>query len=76
MAFTFSIDTVVQDYKEIWNIAMDGIELPCEREIGNTHDTFAVVIKKVTPTGNVTKIDIVPKAMVKLTCAYTIFSHW
>ena len=33
---------------------MDGTELPCEREIGNTHDPFAIAIKKVTPTGNVT----------------------
>ena len=78
MAFTFSIITVVQGYhayKEIWNAAMDGTELSCEREIGNSHDPFAVAIKKVTPTGNMTKIDIVPKTMAKLTHAYTIFSH-
>ena len=78
MAFTFSIKTVVQGYhtyEEIWNAAMDGTELPCERVIGNSHDSFAVAIKKVTPTGNVTKIDIMPKTMAKLTHAYTIFSH-
>ena len=33
---------------------MDGTELPCKREIGNAHDPFAIVIKKVTPTGNET----------------------
>ena len=57
MAITFSIETVVQGYhiyKEIWNAAMDGTELPCEREIGNTHNSFATAIKNVTPTGNVT----------------------
>ena len=34
--------------------AVDGAELPCEREIGNVRDPFAVAIKKATPTGNVT----------------------
>ena len=33
---------------------MDGTELSCKREIGNAHDPFAIAIKKVTPTGNVT----------------------
>ena len=64
MAFTFSVETVVQGYhtyEEIWNAVMDGTELPCEREIGNTHDPFVVAIKKITPTENVTKIDIMPK---------------
>ena len=57
MALTFSIETVVRGYhiyKEVWNAAMDGTELPCKREIGNAHDPFAIAIKKVTPTGNVT----------------------
>ena len=36
---------------------MDGTELPCEREIGNTNDPFAIAIKKVTPNaGNVTVV--------------------
>ena len=45
MAFVFSIETVVRGYhvyKEIWEAAIDEVELPCEREIGNTHDPFAV----------------------------------
>ena len=57
MAFTYSIESVVRGYhiyKEILNAAMDGTELPCEREIGNAHDPFAIAIKKVKPTGNVT----------------------
>ena len=57
MAFTLSIETVVRGYhmyKEVWNTAMDGTELPCEREIGNANDPFAIAIKKVIPTtGNV-----------------------
>ena len=46
MAFTFSIETVVRGYhiyKEIWNAAMDGTELLCEREIGNAHDPFSIL---------------------------------
>ena len=57
MEFTFSIETVVRGYhvyKEIWNAAVDGTELPCEREIGNARDPFTVAIKKAIPTGNVT----------------------
>ena len=56
MVFTFSIETVVRGYhvyKEIWEAAIDGVELPCKREIGNAHDPFAVAIKKITPTGSV-----------------------
>ena len=57
MAFMFSIKTVVLGYhiyKEIWNAAIDGTELPCGREIVNAHDPFAIAIKKATPTGIVT----------------------
>ena len=57
MAFMFSIKTVVQGYhiyKEIWNAAIDGTELPCRREIVNSHDPFTIAIKKAALTGNVT----------------------
>ena len=57
MVFAFSIETVVRGYhvyKEIWEAAIDGVELPSKREIGNAHDPFAVAIKKATQTGNVT----------------------
>ena len=57
MAFMFSIETVVRGYhiyKEIWNTAIDGTELPCGREIVNAHDPFTIAIKKATPTGNMT----------------------
>ena len=57
MAFMFSVETVVRGYhiyKEIWNTVMEATELPCKREISNAHDPFAIAIKKVTPTGNVT----------------------
>ena len=48
MAFMFSIETVVRGhediiYKEIWNAAMDGTELLCERETGNAHDPFGLL---------------------------------
>ena len=42
MAFTFSIETMVQGChlcKEIWEAAIDGVSfLACEREIGNSHN--------------------------------------
>ena len=41
-------------YKEIWEAAIDGVELPCKREIGNTHHPFTVAIKKIMLMGNVT----------------------
>ena len=33
-------------YKAIWDAAIDGEVLSCEREVGNVHDTFAVAVKK------------------------------
>ena len=75
MEFTFSIETVVQGYhiyKEIWNAAMDGTELPCEREICNANDPFAIAIKKVTPTaGNVT-VGHTPRA---ISSVCSVFIH-
>ena len=43
MAFTFSFETVVQRYRVY--AAMDGIELPCKREIGKHCDPFVPLVK-------------------------------
>ena len=55
--YTFSLQSVVRgyhEYKEIWDAAVDGVDLPCEREPGNPHDIFAVAVRKPSPSGNVT----------------------
>lgn len=55
--YTFSLDSVVRgyhEYKDIWDAEMDGAGLPCEREPGNPHDTFAVAVRKSSPSGSVT----------------------
>ena len=49
MDHVFSIQAVVHGYhyyKSIWEAAIDGEVLACEREVGNVHDTFAVSVKK------------------------------
>ena len=48
MENVFSVQAVVHGYhhyKAIWDIAIDGEVLSCEREVGNVHDTFAVTVK-------------------------------
>ena len=47
--YTFSVESVIRgyhEYKDIWDAAIDGLELPCEREPGNPHDTSAVAVVK------------------------------
>lgn len=48
MEVSFSFVAVVRGYhiyKDIWDAEIDE-ELPCEREVGNRHDSFAVAVKK------------------------------
>ena len=43
----FLIESVVwgyREYKDIWDATIDGIELPCEREPGNSHDPSAIAV--------------------------------
>ena len=45
---TFVVDSMIHGhhvYKEIWN-PVNGEELPCEREIGNSSDPIAVAVRK------------------------------
>ena len=49
MDHVFSVQAMVRGYhyyKAIWEAAIDGEVLSCEREVGNVHDTFAVGVKK------------------------------
>ena len=34
------------EYRMIWNNPIAGEELPCYRELGNSHDPYAVAVKK------------------------------
>ena len=45
--FSFSLTTAVHGfhvYKDVWELTI-GEVLSCKRDIGNSHDTFAVAIK-------------------------------
>jgi len=54
--YTFSLDSVIcgyHEYKDIWDAEVEGASLPCEREPGIPHDTFAVAVQKSSSSGNV-----------------------
>ena len=76
MAFRFQLKQwckgIVYVYKEIWEVAIDGVELPCKREIGNAHNPFAVAIKKATSTVNVTVCHT--REVISLVCL--VFIRW
>ena len=47
--FIFSVESMIRGYHEyqlIWNDPIIGEELGCEREPGNSHDPYAVAVKK------------------------------
>ena len=47
--YTFSFESMIRGYHEyrmIWNNPIAGEELPCYRELGNSHDPYAVAVKK------------------------------
>ena len=49
--YTFLIENFVQgyyEYKDIWDATIDGIQLPGEREPGNSHSPSAVAMVKGT----------------------------
>ena len=45
---TFSVQAMVRDYHvyNLWDAACDNDILPCEREIGNPHDSSSIAVKK------------------------------
>ena len=47
--FVFGVESIIRGYHEyqmIWNNPLIGEELPCECEPGNSHDSYAVAVKK------------------------------
>ncbi len=49
---SFSVETVVRGfhvYNEVWDAAV-GEELPCRRDVGNSHDPYAVAMVRASTT--------------------------
>lgn len=47
--YSFAVESMIRgyhEYKRIWENPSEDVELVCEREIGNAHDTHAVAIQK------------------------------
>ena len=61
--YTFAVNSVIRGYHEyrtVWESPADGEVLRCEREVGNSHDTYAVAIKKLID-GNYVVVGHVPR---------------
>ena len=57
VVFTFTFESMVCGYHEyqlIWGVPAVGEELNCHRELGNSHNPYAVAVKKVRSRGPVT----------------------
>ena len=71
--YTFLIESVVwgyHEYKDIWDAAIDGLELSCEREPGNPHDPSAVAVTKRSPGASVI-VGHVPR-LISMVCSVFI----
>lgn len=71
--YTFSVESVVRgyhEYKDIWDAAIDGLELPCEREPGNPHDPSAVAVVKRS-SGTTVIVGHVPR-LISMVCSIFI----
>ena len=61
----FSLNSMIRGYHEcslIWNNPIVGEELACERELGNSHDPYAVAVKK-TIGGETKVVGNVPRSI-------------
>lgn len=61
--YTFVVSSVIHgyhQYRTVWESPADGEVLRCEREVGNSHDTYAVAIKKLID-GNYVVVGHVPR---------------
>ena len=50
VVFTFTFESMVRGYHEyqfIWGVPTVGEALNCHRELGNSHDPYAMGVKKV-----------------------------
>ena len=55
---SFAIDSMVRGYnvyKDVWNATLDE-ELPCEREMDNTADRFAVAVNGPSASGKILEL--------------------
>ena len=72
--YVFSIESVVRgyhEYKDIWDAAIDGLELSCEREPGNPHDPVAVGVKRSAGPGTIVLVGHVPR-LISMACSIFI----
>ena len=63
--YGFSIEPMIRgyhEYKFVWDNPFVGEDLLCEWEVGNSHNTHAVVVKKVID-GNLTVVGHVPRRL-------------
>ena len=70
--YIFSVESVIRgyhEYKDIWDAATDGLELPCEQEPGNLHDPSAVAVVKQS-SGTSVIVSHVPR---HISMVYSIF---
>ena len=68
----FTVESKVRGYhvyKGIWNPSMDGRQLPCEREIGNSQDPCAVAVMENLMAG----IPSWPCALFNLNCLFYLY---
>ena len=57
MVHVFAVSSVVwgyHRYRDIWSAPINGAELPCERVLGNSKDTSAIVVIERSPSGELT----------------------
>ena len=50
MPYTFSFNSMIRGYHRyimIWNNPIAGEELTCHHEAGNSHDPYAITVKKL-----------------------------
>ena len=71
--YVFSMESVIRgyhEYKDIWDAAIDGLELPCKQEPGNSHDPSAVAVVNQS-SGICVIVSHVPR-LISLVCSIFI----
>ncbi len=75
---SFSVETVVRGfhvYKEVWDAAF-GEELPCRRDVGNSHDPYAVAMVRASTTVGPSICSIFLRRGGSITCTVTGSRHY
>ena len=71
--FMLSVESVIRgyhEYKDIWDPAIGGLELPCKRKPGNPHDPSAVAVVKQS-SGTSVVVGHVPR-LISMVCSIFI----